>query len=63
MISGYMGMGGRTITAPGGYETGGNMPPAPLSFYYGPVVCDCGYGGRHSKLRHWYRLRFLKERW
>jgi hypothetical protein len=44
------------------YETGDFLGPYPLTFYGSPG-CDCGYGGRHSRLRHWYRLRFLKETW
>jgi hypothetical protein len=56
MIDGYMGMGVR------GHKTG-DFPAPPVTFSYGPIVCDCGYAGRHSKLRHWLRLRYLKERW
>jgi hypothetical protein len=53
------------------YYATGDFPPfaagdfigsVPLTFY-GTGVCDCGYGGRHSRFRHWFRLRYLKERW
>jgi hypothetical protein len=40
----------------------GDVSAAPLTFY-GTGVCDCGYAGRHSRFRHWFRLRYLKERW